>query len=112
MSFIDWVNEQIQSRGWSYNELARQCGVSSTAISKLMTGKSDISFDMCMNLSRAFKMPPVDVLVKASLLPKPHPDNEYVDYVVQRMRMLDLGEQEEIAEFVDYKYQKSRKKVI
>ncbi len=37
--FETWLNEELQSRGWSQSELARRGGVNSSSINRIMSGE-------------------------------------------------------------------------
>lgn len=63
--FISWINEELNYRGWSQNELARRMGITASAVSKTMLGKSSVTRDFCAALATAFGMDEDDVLIKA-----------------------------------------------
>lgn len=69
-SFVDWINEHVEERGWSYAELARRSGLSSPTISQVMNGQKNPGFEFCKGIARAFGISrPEFVMMRAGLLP-------------------------------------------
>jgi transcriptional regulator with XRE-family HTH domain len=75
MDFSTWLAQEVEKRGWSFNELARRSGVSSAMISLVMTGHRNPGVDFCNGVARAFKTSPIVVLAKAGIIP-PLDDND------------------------------------
>lgn len=64
-----WINTEVEKHGWSYNELARRAGLSSSGVSTVMTEKQGPGLEFCVGIARAFGEPPEKVLRIARLLP-------------------------------------------
>lgn len=62
-----WVRSKLKERGWSQRELARQCGLSNTTISKVLTGSLQPSRDFCHAMADAFGVSYGDVAALAGL---------------------------------------------
>jgi len=71
--FTGWLKGEIEARYWTYNELARQSGLSSAMVSMVMTGQRLPGPDFCTGVAKALQLPPVEVFQRAGLLP-PAPD--------------------------------------
>jgi len=112
MDFIEWLISEADKRGWSSNRLARECGVSHTAMAKLISGKQRITFDMSYKIALAFKMPPEKVFRLAGLMPRIHPDRQVIEGIVDMLNALPKNEVAEIAEFTEFKYKKIMTKNI
>jgi transcriptional regulator with XRE-family HTH domain len=70
--FTEWVNEEVEKRSWSFRELGRRAGLSSGAISKVMTGAALPGWELCKRIAIALDVPPEYVFSLAGLLaPKP-----------------------------------------
>lgn len=69
MEFIDWLNTEINTRGWTSNELARRAELSSGAISLVLSGQRSPGPDFCLGIARALRIPPERVFRQAGLLP-------------------------------------------
>ena len=67
--FADWLEQQVQERGWTFRELGRRAEMSSGAISKVMTGAVNPTWEFCAKIARALEMPEVEVFRRAGLLP-------------------------------------------
>ena len=68
-NFNSWVNIEIEKNGWTYSELARQSGLSTSGISSVMTSQRNPGVDFCVGLARAFGVAPEHVMRIAGLLP-------------------------------------------
>ena len=78
VDFAEWLIEQTESRGWSYRELGRRAGLSSGAVSKVVTGAALPGSDFCLGVARAFNMSPVDVFRRAGILPPAPKDDPHL----------------------------------
>jgi transcriptional regulator with XRE-family HTH domain len=67
--FTDWLDRQVQERGWTFRELGRRAELSSGAISKVMTGTVSPTWEFCAKIARALEMPEVEMFRQAALLP-------------------------------------------
>jgi transcriptional regulator with XRE-family HTH domain len=67
--FTKWLGHEVEHRGWTFRELGRRAGLSSGAISKVMTGITDPTWEFCAKVAEAMEMSSVDVFRQAGLLP-------------------------------------------
>lgn len=75
-SFVEWLEGELNDRGWNSSELARRSGVSQSAISLVLNGERNPGNSFCDGIARAFKIPPDTVYQMAGLLPvKPNDDS-------------------------------------
>jgi len=73
--FVDWLNDELEKRGWSYNELGRRADLSSGGVSIVMTERQKPGYQFCIKVALALKDSPERVLRLAGLLPtRPDPD--------------------------------------
>jgi transcriptional regulator with XRE-family HTH domain len=101
--FSGWLIKQLNQRGWSQAELARNAEVSRTAISDVISEKHTAGFDLCLAISRALKIPPEIVFRAAGLLPPVPPDTQYAEEVLFLLNQLSCSEQLEILELLRFK---------
>ena len=73
MNITQWLIEEVNKRGWSFRELGRRAGLSSGAISKVITGVSLPRWEFCRKVALAFNVPAEKVYRLAGLLP-PEPE--------------------------------------
>ena len=69
MTLVEWLIRETEQRGWSYNQLAKRAGLSSSGISLVLSGQRRAGFEFCTKIARAFSVPAEDVLRRAGLLP-------------------------------------------
>jgi transcriptional regulator with XRE-family HTH domain len=70
--FANWLNEQIDNRGWSQNEFARRAGVSQAQVSNVIGGYK-AGEDFCVGVARAFGLTRREVFARAGII-EPEPD--------------------------------------
>ena len=86
--FVNWLIENVHSRGWSYSELARRIDMSSGTISMVASGVQEPSFEFCLGVAKAFDLPPDQVLRRAGLLPSLPPEAEAEDQAISLFRRI------------------------
>lgn len=80
--FTQWLTERIRENGWSNNELGRRAGLSSAAVSLVMTGRQKPGLDFCRGVAVALDEPPEKVLRLAGLLPPRSEQDERIDEIL------------------------------
>lgn len=65
----DFLNTQLEQRGWSKRELGRRAGISSTQVADVISGRSNPGADFCISIARALGEPPEHILRLAGILP-------------------------------------------
>ena len=68
MTFNAWLNQELESRGWSQRELARRSGLSSAQVSSVLGNKRTATWDFCAATAGAMGLHPVDVFQRAGLM--------------------------------------------
>ena len=69
VGFAQWLESQIEQRGWNKAELARRATISDSMVSMVMGGQRNPGFEFCVSVASAFDVPPEQVLRRAGLLP-------------------------------------------
>jgi transcriptional regulator with XRE-family HTH domain len=69
-SFSEWIQNELDERGWSRLEAARRGGISASMFDKIINGYSKPGLKFCVGIARAFNMPAEIVLRRADLLPQ------------------------------------------
>ena len=67
--FVKWVRGELRERGWSSSELARRSGLSSSAMSVVMTGQQRPGLQFCLGVAQGLDEPPEKLLRLAGFLP-------------------------------------------
>lgn len=68
-TFVNWINTELNDRGWSRSEAARRGGFSSSTLDKVIGGYSRPGLVLCRGLARAFGISQDEVFRLAGLLP-------------------------------------------
>lgn len=69
MSFGEWIQAELNSRGWDQAELARRSKISDAHISRLVTGGRKPGQEATKAIARALRLPPEEVMRQAGILP-------------------------------------------
>jgi transcriptional regulator with XRE-family HTH domain len=72
-SFSEWLQAEMDKRGWSQSDMARAAELNRAVINKLVSGKSHAQPTTLEAISRALKIPLETLYRMAGLLP-PTPD--------------------------------------
>ena len=75
IDFSEWLQAEINKRGWSQSDLARSADLNRAVINKLINGKSHPQPGTLESISRALKLPIESAYRAAGLLPV-NPDND------------------------------------
>lgn len=67
--FVDWLLGEIAERKISHRELARRAGISHTAISNVLSGYRDPTWDFCAAIAKPLDKQPIEVFRIVGLLP-------------------------------------------
>lgn len=68
-TFSEWIEEQLNLRGWKPADLARAARVGQTTISNIINGNRNPGPDFCISIARALNVPTELVFRKAGILP-------------------------------------------
>jgi len=69
MGFAEWLNKELDKRGWSQSEAARRGEISSQMVNAVVNGHANPGPGFCRGVSRAFQVPLDDVFRLAGILP-------------------------------------------
>jgi transcriptional regulator with XRE-family HTH domain len=69
MRFAEWLQVEIDKRGWSQSDCARACDLNRAVINKLLNGKCKPQPATLMAIARGFKIPVESAYRAAGLLP-------------------------------------------
>jgi transcriptional regulator with XRE-family HTH domain len=90
----EWLSNQMDARGWGYNELARRAGVSSGTVSNVMGERSNPGLDFCVGAAEALDESPEYVLRLAGLLPALDAHQAREERALHAFRQLSADQQE------------------
>ena len=75
MYFSEWLQTEMDKRGWSQSDLARASDLNRAVINKLLNGKSRPQPATLEAISRALKIP-IEITYRAAGLLPNNPDND------------------------------------
>lgn len=100
--FTEWLQNELNSRGWAQIELTRRGGISSGAISKLMSGERKPGPDMCNAIATALNLPPEDVFRAAGLLPSARDDDPLIREATYLIGLLSQDRKRQVLEYIRF----------
>ena len=101
MNFSEWVLQELDTRGWSQSDLARASGLTRGTISNLLNEVASPNPQTCIQIAKAFELPPEVVLRKAGILPPRTKIDEDVDRLAYRIAQLPPDDQQRVEAIVD-----------
>jgi transcriptional regulator with XRE-family HTH domain len=108
--FTEWLKQELKSRAWSQNELARRAGISQFAVSSVLSGKRKPGATFCVKVAQAFRASPVYALQLAGILPEDTKlpagiDDEAVKEILTIARNLPPEKRAEALRYLRFLYQ-------
>ena len=96
--FMEWLNHQLQQRGWTQGELARRCGLSRSGVNKNLRNLAQKpSPETCNAIARALSLSPITVFRAAGWLPEDQEIPEMEELKEKLSRLSPSGRQQLIA---------------
>ncbi len=68
-----WLLEQLERRGWTQSELARQAQVNQVTISNIINGNRGLGMEVAIKIADALAIPRSEILQRMGVLPTPPP---------------------------------------
>lgn len=104
--FLTWLNEELNRRSWSQNELARRMGYTHSAVYAVLSGRNAVTWEFCANAAKAFGLPPEVLFRKAGLL-RPVYDETGVQQLTEVARGLPAPQLELLQEIALLLYRRA-----
>lgn len=82
LPFAEWLQSELDKRGWSQSDCARACDLNRAVINKLLNGKSQPLPVTLMAIARGLKIPPETAYRAAGLLPPSNDGDETTQELV------------------------------
>ncbi len=99
VTWVNWLDNELNERGWSYAELSRRSHISESAFSRVRKGERKPGKDMCEGVSTALKIPIEIVYRYAWGLPEPKKyDNLSEEALYLFIQLSDDDKEDQIAE--------------
>lgn len=104
--FAVWLKAELDSHGWTQSDLSRMSGLSTGAISNVISGQRKPGVDFVLAVARTLRVSPEDLYRRAGLLP-PKPElaaSPIANEVLDVLRRLPPEKQQEALNYVRYLY--------
>lgn len=103
-----WILGELEQRDWKPADLARRAGMSTGALSNIMSGNRRPGPDACVAIARALSVPPEKVFRIAGLLPLlPGPeDDKSIGEIVELIKRLPPSQRKEVLDYALWRFQK------
>ena len=86
--FIRYVEQKMSERHWSQADLAREANMTTSMVSNLLSGRRKVGIGTANSLSKALRIPVIEILSVAGLIPKvpkSTAEEEQLLYLFRRM---------------------------
>ena len=105
-----WLHQQLRSRGWTMNELARRSNLSSGFVSQVLSGKKEPGAKFYQGIAEALDMTAegIERLDQEGVIPESRKnDPVYLELLglAQRLSPADL---KEVLDYAVYRFRKSK----
>lgn len=97
MNFAEWLQAEMDKRGWSQSDLARFADLNRAVINKLLNGKSHPQPATLEAISRALKMPIEITYRAAGLLPASPDRDEAIEEAIHVLRNIHSAQRKATA---------------
>jgi len=100
--FADWLQGEMNNRGWRQADLVREANINSGYLSQILKRERMPGLDICKGIARAFGMKDVDVARRAGLLEqeKPATDAPSLRELISKFSQLSDEDQESVLKHV------------
>jgi len=109
-TFNEWLLQELKARDWTQADLARQAGVSRSAISDIMSSRRKIGIDVANSLADALHIPADQVFRAAGILPAEKKLNPRIAQIVEELEGTSPEEQQEFLSYIRWRNNQRKKK--
>lgn len=95
--FSEWLQTEMNKRGWSQSDLARSADLNRAVINKLLNGKSHPQPTTLEAISRALRMPIEITYRAAGLLPAAPDTDETIEEAIHVLRNIQSAQRKATA---------------
>lgn len=112
-TFGDWLQGELNKRGMKQADLAREAGLTTATVSRLVTQQRSPDDETCVKIARAFgNVSAEEVFRRAGKLP-PAPSQEHehsLRELYELAKRLTSRQREELLEFAYFQYRRRRER--
>ncbi len=108
-AFVEWLDGELSTRGWSRAELARRSGVTESSLSLIYSGAREPGVRTCKSIAKALRIPEDTVYRMADLLDVKPNDDETVSEITHIYHELDEENQQDLLDYAKLRLQKQER---
>ena len=102
VDFEEWLQQQIQKNGYTYDELAELSGISKGYISFVLTGKRKVTRNFCVAIARGLGFDPIYVLSKAGLISEAEIFDDSTQELLKTVKKLNDEKKKTVLRFAKF----------
>lgn len=107
-TFQEWLQAELDKRGWKQADLARITNLDSAVISNLINSRRNPGVESCSAIAKAFNYPLDKVYRAAGLLPPEAIINEQFDDLLHIASQLSINDRELLIDFASLLLDRAR----
>ena len=88
LRFSEWLQSELDKRGWSQSDCARSANLNRAVINKLLNAKSQPQPSTLAAIARAFKIPIETAYRAAGLLPPNHDQDDSIQELIHIIKSI------------------------
>jgi transcriptional regulator with XRE-family HTH domain len=93
--FVAWLEEELERRSWSREEVARRAGIHSSVLTNIVSGRATVGVETARKIAVALDVSPVVVFRLAGLLPSEEEEDDIYDRLRHEFEQIDSIEDRE-----------------
>jgi transcriptional regulator with XRE-family HTH domain len=103
MDFSEWLENELEKRGWSRSEAARRGGISPSMFDKVINGYSKPGKRFLEGVAQALKISIEDVYRVAGILPQFKEGSSLTAHIGNMIERLPIEDQEDVRKYIEYR---------
>ena len=103
VNFFDWLDEELDQRGWVRADLARRAKISESGLSMAYSGKRGIGPGMLKSIAGALGLPHETVFRAAGLLDQVSEVDELREQILAATANMSREEQREVLNYIRFR---------
>ncbi len=107
--FANWLQQELERRGWSQAELARRSRITPTQISRILSGSRNPGVEVLTGFANALNLPPNTLFKLAGILPPDADSPLDIDELVHLYKNLPAEDREELIQLARMKAARRKK---
>jgi transcriptional regulator with XRE-family HTH domain len=103
VNFFDWLDEELDQRGWLRADLAKRAKISESGLSMAYSGKRGVGTEMLTAIAGALNLPQESVFRAAGLLPAVDELDELRAQIMEATKGMSRAEQREVLNYIRFR---------